>query len=130
MRRILLLDCDQFFVQCARLEDPEGAGREALLLVGGSAEGRGVVTSASYETRAFGVRSGMPTATALRLCPQAKVVGVPRDLCGIKSREVRAVLQRFAPIVEAASIDEAYLDLTGTEGVYRNEPLEETARRI
>ncbi|HEX6694922.1 MAG TPA: DNA polymerase IV [Longimicrobiales bacterium] len=130
MRRILLLDCDQFFVQCARLEDPEGAGRESLLLVGGSAEGRGVVTSASYETRAFGVRSGMPTATALRLCPQAKVVGVPRELCGIKSREVRTVLQRFAPVVEAASIDEAYLDLTGTEGVYRNEPLEETARRI
>src|SRR3954464_11997417 len=98
MRRILLLDCDQFFVQCARLADPEGAGREPLLLVGGSAEGRGVVTSASYETRAFGVRSGMPTATALRMCPSAKVVGVPRGLCSSKSREVREVLSQFSPL--------------------------------
>ena len=130
MRRILLLDCDQFFVQCARLEDPEGAGREALLLVGGSASGRGVVTSASYETRAFGVRSGMPTSTALRLCPQAKVVPVPRTLCGTKSREVRAVLTKFSPVVEAASIDEAYLDLSGTEGVYHHESLGVTAGRI
>jgi DNA polymerase-4 len=130
MRRILLLDCDQFFVQCARLSDPEGAGREALLLVGGTAEGRGVVTSASYETRAFGVRSGMPTATALRLCPQAHVVGVPREVCGRKSREVREVLQKFSPLVEAASIDEAYLDLSGTEDLYRHETLGTTARRI
>ncbi len=116
---ILLADCDQFFVQCARLADPEGAGRERLLLVGGTAEGRGVVTSASYETRAFGVRSGMPTGQALRLCPQAKVVPVPRKLCSQKGHEVRTVLERFSPAVEAASIDEAYIDLAGTEGLYR-----------
>lgn len=116
---LLLLDCDQFFVQCARLADPEGAGREPLLLVGGSADGRGVVTSASYETRRFGVRSGMPTASALRLCPRARVVPVPRDLCLRKSREVRHVLERFSPVVEAASIDEAYIDLAGTETLYR-----------
>ncbi|NIP81265.1 MAG: DNA polymerase IV, partial [Gemmatimonadetes bacterium] len=61
MRRLLLVDCDQFFVQCARLADPEGAGREPLLLVGGTPEGRGVVTSASYETREYGCRSAMPT---------------------------------------------------------------------
>ncbi len=130
MRRILLLDCDQFFVQCARLSDPEGAGREALLLVGGSASGRGVVTSASYETRAFGVRSGMPTSSALRLCPQAKVVPVPRGLCGEKSHEVREVLQRYSPLVEAASIDEAYLDLSGTESLYHHESMAVTAMRI
>ncbi|HSH45477.1 MAG TPA: DNA polymerase IV [Longimicrobiales bacterium] len=129
-RRLLLLDCDQFFVQCARIEDPAGAGREPLLLVGGSPDGRGVVTSASYETRAFGCRSGMPTGQALRLCPQAKVVPVPREMCGRKSREVRAVLQRFTPLVEAASIDEAYLDLTGTEALYGGETTEATARRI
>jgi DNA polymerase IV len=129
-RRILLVDCDQFFVQCARLADPEGVGREALLLVGGRAEGRGVVTSASYATRAFGVRSGMPTAHALRLCPEARVVPVPRALCGQKSRAVREVLTRFTPQLEPASIDEAYLDLTGTERLYRQEPLAETARRI
>jgi DNA polymerase IV len=130
MRRVLLVDCDQFFVQCARLADPEGAGCEPLLLVGGTASGRGVVTSASYETRVFGVRSGMPTATAQRLCPQAVVVPVPRSLCGEKSRAIRAVLERFTPVVEPASIDEAYLDLTGTERLYHDEPLIETARRI
>jgi DNA polymerase IV len=130
MRRILLVDCDQFFVQCARLADPDGAGREALLLVGGSASGRGVVTSASYETRAYGVRSGMPTATAQRLCPAAVVVPVPRRICSDRSRAVRAVLERYAPVVEPASIDEAYLDLTGTERLYHDEPLADTARRI
>jgi len=129
-RRILLLDCDQFFVQCARLADPEGAGREPLLLVGGSPEGRGVVTSASYETRVFGVRSGMPTARALRLCPKAKVVPVSRRLCSEKSRAVQAQLAGFSPVVEAASIDEAYLDLTGTERLYTGESLRDTALRI
>jgi DNA polymerase IV len=130
MKKILLVDCDQFFVQCARIADPEGAGREELLLVGGSVEGRGVVTSASYATRTFGVRSGMPTAQALRLCPQAKVVPVPRELCSRKSHDVRGVLERFTPLVEVASIDEAYLDLTGTELLHRGETLEATARRI
>jgi DNA polymerase-4 len=129
-RRILLLDCDQFFVQCARIADPDGAGREALLLVGGTAEGRGVVTSASYETRVFGVRSGMPTGRALRLCPRAKVVPVPGRVCGEKSRAIRVVLERFSPVVEPASVDEAYIDLTGTEALYHNEPVEVTARRI
>ncbi|MEX0893503.1 MAG: DNA polymerase IV [Gemmatimonadota bacterium] len=129
-RRILLVDCDQFFVQCARIADPEGAGRTPLLLVGGSVDGRGVVTSASYETRAFGVRSGMPTGRALRLCPEATVVGVPRGLCGEKSRAIRTVLERFAPVVEPASIDEAYMDLSGTEGLYRGEALADTARRV
>ncbi len=129
-RRILLVDCDQFFVQVARLEDPEGAGRAALLIVGGSASGRGVVTSASYECRAFGVRSAMPTGKALRLCPNAMVVGVSRSACSARSRAVREVLQDLAPVVQAASIDEFYLDLTGTERLFRGEPLEETAERI
>ena len=128
-RRILLVDCDQFFVQCARLADPEGAGREELLLVGGSIASRGVIPSASYATRAFGVRSGMPTAQALRLCPGARVVPVPRRLCGQKSDEVHAVLESFTPVVERASIDEAYLDLSGTEQLYHGESLEATATR-
>ncbi len=130
MKRLLLVDCDQFFVQCARLADPEGAGREPLLLVGGAPDGRGVVTSASYEARAYGCRSAMPTARALRLCPQATVVPVPRDMCSRKSREVRDVLARFAPVMEAASVDEAFLDLTGTESLYHGESLRETALRI
>lgn len=129
-RQILLADADAFFVAVARRVDPTGAGRAPFLLVGGSPAGRGVVTSASYETRAFGVRSGMPTARALRLCPQAVCVPVPRAACVEHSRAIRSVLQRFAPIVEPASIDEVYLDLTGTEGIYGEEPLEQTAARI
>ncbi len=130
MRRILLVDCDAYFVQVARLEDPEGAGRIELLLVGGSSEHRGVITSAAYACRPFGVRSGMPTARALRLCPAATVVPVPRAACGRRSRDVRRVLERFAPVVLPASIDEFYLDLGGTEALYGGAPLAEVARRI
>lgn len=129
-RRILLVDCDAFFVQVARLEDPEGAGRAPLLIVGGRPEERGVVCSASYEARRYGVRSAMPTARALRLCPDALLVPVPREACARRSREVRAVLERFTPLVDPASIDEFYLDLTGTEVVYGGEPLTATAARI
>jgi DNA polymerase-4 len=129
-RRILHADADAFFVAVARLVDPEGAGRARYLLVGGSAEHRGVVTSASYETRVFGVRSGMPMAQALRLCPAAVRVPVPRGACAEKSREIRRVLERFTPAVEPASIDEFYLDLSGTEQLYGDEPLDDTATRI
>lgn len=110
--------------------DPDGAGKAPLLIVGGSRESRGVVCSASYETRKFGVRSAMPIAQALRLCPDAMCVPVPRKACGAKSKEIRAVLQRFAPVVEGASIDEWYLDLSGTEALYRHERLEQTAQRM
>lgn len=130
IRSILHVDCDMFFVQVAKLEDPEGIGRESLVMVGGSPRGRGVITSASYELRAFGVRSGMPTAQALRLCPEAIVVPVPREACSRRSREVRMVLEQFTPVVAAASVDEFYLDLTGTERLYGGEPLSATALRI
>lgn len=119
-----------FFVQVVRLEDPEGAGRTPLLIVGGSATGRGVVTSASYEVRARGVHSGMPTAAALRLAPEATVVGVRREACSRRSRAVRATLEALSPVVQAASIDEFYLDLSGTERLLAGETLEQTARRI
>ena len=110
--------------------DPEGAGRAPLLIVGGSRESRGVVCSASYETRRFGVRSAMPISRALRLCPDALCVPVPRKACSVKSQEIRTVLARFAPEVEGASIDEWYMDLGGTEGLYHHEPLEVTAQRM
>ncbi|HEX7121833.1 MAG TPA: DNA polymerase IV [Gemmatimonadaceae bacterium] len=129
-RRILLADADAFYVAVARMVDPQGAGKARLLIVGGSRESRGVVCSASYETRKYGVRSAMPIARALRLCPQAMCVPVPRKACSQKSREIRAVLERYAPVVEGASIDEWYLDLTGTEAVYHHEPLRDTAHRI
>jgi DNA polymerase-4 len=119
-----------FYVQVARLEDPEGAGQEELLIVGGSPTGRGVVTSASYAVREYGVRSGMPTAQALRLCPEAHVVPVSRKACASRSREVKEALRNLSPVVQAASIDEFYLDLSGTERLFHQEPLEDTAWRI
>ena len=130
VRRILLADADAFYVAVARLIDPEGAGRSPLLIVGGSRASRGVVCSASYETRKFGVRSAMPTAQALKLCPQAMCVPVPRGACSRKSAEIRRVLQRFTPVVEGASIDEWYLDMGGTEQLYEHEALERTAHRM
>lgn len=128
-RRILLVDCDSFFVQVARLEDPEGAGRHPLLLVGGRSN-RGVITSASYAAREYGVRSGMPTRRALVLCPGAEVVPVPRGACVERSRAVREVLREVSPVLQAASIDEFYLDLTGTERMLGGEELAATADRI
>ncbi|OLE18010.1 MAG: hypothetical protein AUG88_05150 [Actinobacteria bacterium 13_1_20CM_4_68_12] len=130
VRRILLADADAFYVAVARLADPEGAGKARLLIVGGSPEQRGVVTSASYEARAYGVHSAMPMARAVRLCPGATVVPVPWETCGRKSREIGAVLRRFTPVVEQASSDEFYLDLSGTEQLYGGEPLAATARRV
>ena len=91
-RSILLADCDVYYVQLARMADPEGAGRARLLIVGGSAESRGVVCSATYEVRKYGVRSGMPISRAVKLCPQAMCVPVPRELTTRKSEEIVEVL--------------------------------------
>lgn len=129
-RRILLADADAFYVSVARLVDPDGAGRTPLLIVGGAPERRGVVTSASYEARAYGVHSAMPMARAMRLCPEALVVPVPWQACAEKSEQIREVLERFAPVVERASSDEFYLDLSGTEQLYEGETLAGTAQRI
>jgi len=128
-RRILHADADAFFVAVARQVDPEGAGKSPLLIVGGTPGGRGVVCSASYETRAYGVRSAMPISRALRLCPDAVCVPVPRE-CRERSREIRSALEQWTPVVEGASVDEWYLDMTGTEQLYGNEPLDTTAQRI
>src|SRR2546425_1149666 len=129
-RRILLAAADASYVAVARLVDPEGAGRAPLLIVGGSADHRGVVTSASYEARRFGVCSAMPMGRAIRLCPKAMVVPVPWEACAAKSRHIRDVLARFTPVVEQASSDEFYLDLSGTERLYGGEPLAAAATRI
>jgi DNA polymerase IV len=128
--RILLADADAFFAAVARLVDPEGAGKATLLVVGGRRGSRGVVCSASWEARQFGVRSAMPIARAEKLCPQAMFVPVPGKECGIKSKEIRRVLEKFTPIVSGASVDEWYMDLGGTEGIYHNESLRDTAHRI
>ncbi len=129
-RRILLVDADAFFVAVARQEDPDGVGSVALLIVGGRPGSRGVVCSASYECRAFGVRSAMSIARALQLCPNAMCVPVPRGACSKRSRDIQQVLVRFTPVVQASSIDEWYCDMAGTEALYGHESLTATAHRI
>jgi DNA polymerase-4 len=106
------LDMDAFFVSVEELFDPALRGKPVV--VGGKANQRGVVAAASYAARKFGVHSAMPLRTAASLCPQAIFVDGHPERYRDYSRKVNSVLTRFSPHVEMASIDEAYLDLTGT----------------
>ena len=106
------LDMDAFFVSVEELFDPSLKGKPVI--VGGKADQRGVVAAASYAARKFGVHSAMPLRTAARLCPQAIFVEGHMQRYAEYSRKVFTVLTRFSPKVDMASIDEAYLDLTGT----------------
>lgn len=125
-RAILHLDLDAFFASVEVLENPALAGKPVI--VGGSPEGRGVVASASYPARAFGVHSAMPTYRALALCPQAIVVRPRHRLYHTYSRRVMDILRESAPLVEQTSVDEAYLDLT--EQVSAWDDAVDAARRI
>ncbi len=111
-RLICHVDMDAFFVSVEELFDPSLKGKPVV--VGGKADQRGVVAAASYAARKFGVHSAMPLRTASRLCPQAIFVDGHPGRYREYSKRVFAVLNRFSPQVEMASIDEAYLDLTGT----------------
>ena len=113
------LDLDCFFVSVERIKNPALNGKPVA--VGGSADGRGVVASASYEARKFGVRSAMPTRRALQLCPQLIVVGGNHKDYGDYSNKLYERMLDFTPIIERASIDEMYLDFTGCEGLYGND---------
>ena len=113
---ILHIDMDCFFVSVERVLDPSLEGKPVI--VGGTPEGRGVVASASYEARAFGVRSAMPAAQAKRLCPQALFLPGRHGAYGDYSRKVEAILDAWSPVVEPASIDEFYVDLAGTERLH------------
>ena len=113
------LDLDCFFVSVERIHDPSLRGKPVA--VGGSPGGRGVVASASYEARAFGVHSAMPTGQALRRCPRLIVVPGRHHRYDEYSRRVYEYLLTVAPVVERASIDEMYLDLTGCEELYRHD---------
>lgn len=116
LRYIAHLDLDCFFVSVERIHEPRLIGKPVI--VGGSATGRGVVASASYEARKFGVRSAMPTAQALRLCPNLIVVRGRHGEYGKISDALYRRMCELAPIVERASIDEMNLDLTGCESMY------------
>jgi DNA polymerase IV len=110
---ILHVDMDAFFVSVELLDRPELRGLPVV--VGGQANQRGVVTSASYEARRFGVHSAMPLRTAGKLCPHAVFLDNRHELYSQWSDRVATILAKYSPVVEMASIDEAYLDLTGTE---------------
>lgn len=105
------MDLDTFFVSCERLQNDRLRG--IPLIIGGGE--RGVVASCSYEARQFGVRSAMPVKMALRLCPQAKVVKGDMERYSKLSHTVTQIIEERAPVVEKASIDEHYLDITGLD---------------
>jgi DNA polymerase-4 len=112
VKTIFHVDMDAFFVSVEELFDPSLKGK--AVVVGGRPNERGVVSAASYEARKFGVHSAMPLRTAARLCPQAIFVDGHPERYREYSTRVREELNRFSPLVEMASIDEAYLDMSGT----------------
>jgi DNA polymerase-4 len=117
MRTILHVDLDAFFAAVEQRDRPELRGRPVI--VGGSdPTQRGVVSAASYEARAFGVHSALPLRTAYRLCPQGVFLPVDGRKYQAASREVMAILRRFTPQVQPISIDEAFLDVTGSRALF------------
>ena len=115
-RLIFHVDMDAFFVSVEELFNPSLKGKPVV--VGGQRDERGVVSAASYAARKFGVHSAMPLRTAAKLCPEAIFVDGHPDLYHEYSQRARAVLRDFSPAVEMASIDEAYIDMSGTERLH------------
>jgi DNA polymerase-4 len=113
---ILHVDMDAFFVSVELLERPELRGKPVV--VGGRPDQRGVVSAASYEARKYGIHSAMPLRTAGRLCPHAVFLDGHHEKYSEWSDRVASILAKFSPIVEMVSIDEAYLDLGGTERLH------------
>lgn len=107
---------DAFYASFEERENPALAGKP--LIVGGTPEGRGVVAAANYVVRQFGVHSAMPTATALRLCPQAIVIRPRREFYAEVSRQIQDVFLQYTPLVEPLSLDEAFLDVTGSVSLF------------
>jgi DNA polymerase-4 len=109
---ILNVDMDAFYASVQERDHPELVGRPVI--VEGTPAGRGVVAAANYVVRKYGVRSAMPTAAALRLCPQAIVLPPRIGYYGEVSAEIREIFDRFTPLVEPLSLDEALLDVTAS----------------
>jgi DNA polymerase IV len=120
MRLIFHVDMDAFYASVEQRDRPELRGQPVIV---GGGKKRGVVAAASYEVREFGVHSAMPMARAMRLCPQAVVIRPRMAHYAEASQEIMAVLDDYSPLVEPLSLDEAFLDMTGTKGLF-GEPLE------
>jgi DNA polymerase-4 len=129
-RTIIHADLDAFYASVEQLDHPELRGRPVV--VGGSPEGRGVVAAASYEARAFGVRSAMPMTRALRLCPDAVRVSPRFDRYAAISKRVMAIFRALTPLVEPLSLDEAFLDVSGwvTDGANPENIARELKREV
>jgi DNA polymerase IV len=114
---ILHVDLDAFFAAVEQRDRPELRGKP-VIVGGGGPNDRGVVSAASYEARRYGVRSAMPLRTAAALCPEGIFLPVNGRLYAAASRQVMAVLRRFTPLIEQVSIDEAFIDVSGTDGLF------------
>lgn len=120
------LDMDAFYAAIEQRDNPEYRGKP--LIIGGNPQSRGVVSTASYEARKFGVHSAMPTSQAYRLCPQGIFIPPRMDAYLKESRKIMSLFEDYTPSVQPVSIDEAYLDMTGTRGLFG--PPAEAAMRI
>lgn len=118
-RRIMHVDMDAFFASLEQASNPHLRGRPVA--VGGSPSGRGVVSAASYESRPYGVRSGMSARDALKACPDITFVGVNGRHISYVSKHLQEIFREFSPRVDPVSVDEAYLDVTGCCARFRDE---------
>jgi DNA polymerase-4 len=125
-RAIAHVDMDAFYAAVEQRDRPELRGQPVI--VGAEPSGRGVVSAASYEARVYGVRSAMPISKAARLCPHAAFLPVDMEKYRRVSAEVMTILDGFSPLVEPISVDEAFVDLTGTASLFG--PPAEAARAI
>ena len=117
---ILHVDMDAFYASVEERECPSLVGQPVV--VGGNAKGRGVVAAANYEARKFGIHSAMPSAVADRLCPHAVVIRPRIDFYSEISREIREIFDRYTPLIEPLSLDEAFLDVTASETLFGSGP--------
>lgn len=113
MRKIIHVDCDAFFAAIEMRDDPSLANRP--MAVGGSADQRGVIATCNYEARAYGVRSAMASAHALKLCPDLLIVRPRRETYREASQEIHTIFRTYTDLIEPLSLDEAFLDVTGCE---------------